>query len=301
MAEKNYILLISNNEKNINEILDLFKGKNINFNVVTNRKNFIKVIKKKLRIDFVMIDNDSNIYNTVKIIKKIKKINSKIGIFVLADDINESLKSQISKYNLISIFSLKKSKEEIKYNTLNYFISLKNARLNIEVSKFLILEKRVYKIPNSLKYISPISEQLTRNLGEIGLVDKDYISNIKFGIQEMLINAIEHGNLEISYEKKTRFLKKGIDINKIIRKYALKKEFIKRKVTIKYYLTKDKVIYIIKDEGNGFDWRQIPDVINSNSLLEHGRGIIMTKNYFDEFYYNEKGNQVTMIIHRNNH
>ncbi|HOJ64566.1 MAG TPA: ATP-binding protein [Spirochaetota bacterium] len=295
---KNYILLISENKENINEILNLFKNnKSINFYVCSNKDELFN--KNRIKIDFVIIDSDSISYNYFKLIKKIKKINNKIGILILAENIDDSLKAYISKYNSISISSLKKSKDEIKYNTLNYFISLRSARLNIEVSKFLTLEKKIYRLPNSLKYVGPISEQLTRNLVEIGIVDKDYIYNIKFGIQEMLINAIEHGNLEITYEQKSELLKQGFDINKIIEKYALKEEFKKRKVIIKYYLTKNKVIYVIKDQGKGFDWRKIPNCIDgANSLLEHGRGIIMTKNYFDEFYYNEKGNQVTMVIYR---
>lgn len=298
---KNHILLISDNQEIINEILTLFKNTNIIFHVINDKEYIIKIFKKNVRIDFIIIDNNSYKYDTIELIKKLKKINNKIAILILSEYITDSLKDQLSKYNFINIFSLKNSKYEIKYNTLNYLISLKTAKLNIEVSKFLIMEKRIYKIPNSLKYVGPISEQLTRNLVEVGLINKDDLYNIKFGIQEMIINAIEHGNLEISYEEKTEFLKQEMDINKIIDNYSKKDKFKNRKVVIKYYLTKDRVTYIIKDQGNGFDWRKIPDSINeTNALLEHGRGIMMTKNYFDEFYYNKKGNQVTMIIYKKN-
>jgi anti-sigma regulatory factor (Ser/Thr protein kinase) len=50
----------------------------------------------------------------------------------------------------------------------------------------------------------------------------------------------------------------------------------------------------IRDEGGGFDWRKLPAVAPENLLAFNGRGIFLTKIYFDEVSYNELGNEVTL-------
>ena len=50
----------------------------------------------------------------------------------------------------------------------------------------------------------------------------------------------------------------------------------------------------IRDEGKGFDWRALPAVVPENLLAFNGRGIFLTKIYFDDVEYNEAGNQVTL-------
>jgi len=58
------------------------------------------------------------------------------------------------------------------------------------------------------------------------------------------------------------------------------------------------VVYIVTDEGSGFDHYKAVEDDSSNAnaqFLAHGRGITMTKNIFDRVKYNERGNQVMLI------
>jgi anti-sigma regulatory factor (Ser/Thr protein kinase) len=50
----------------------------------------------------------------------------------------------------------------------------------------------------------------------------------------------------------------------------------------------------IIDEGNGFDWKSLPDPTEPSYLLaEHGRGVLLARLAVDELSYNEIGNEVT--------
>ncbi len=51
--------------------------------------------------------------------------------------------------------------------------------------------------------------------------------------------------------------------------------------------------WIITDEGDGFDYKSIPDPTHGAQLMElNGRGIFITNFLFDEMEYLGKGNQV---------
>jgi len=259
---------------------------------------FENALKDDTKIDFGIIEYNENLI--IPILRKLNKNNNKIHLLILENHIDNKIKDDISKYGTVYFFDINKSSEELKYFLLNYINNLENDRLNREVSGFLKYQKRIYTIPNSLKYLIPVTDHLTRDLVILGITDKDTILNIRFGIQEMIINAMEHGNLQISFDEKTKLLQEGINISTIIENKANQIENMKKRVGIKFILTDKKVTYIIKDQGKGFDAEKFMKKINNpaNITLEHGRGILLTKNHFDEFFYNKEGNQVTLVIYK---
>jgi anti-sigma regulatory factor (Ser/Thr protein kinase) len=59
-------------------------------------------------------------------------------------------------------------------------------------------------------------------------------------------------------------------------------------------LTSEYFEISIRDEGKGFAWRDLPAVAPESLLSFNGRGIFLTKIYFDEVTYNETGTMVTL-------
>lgn len=121
--------------------------------------------------------------------------------------------------------------------------------------------------------------------------------DLQLALNEMLLNAIEHGNCNINYEEKTEWLEKYGSIIGLIKKRREDPEVSSKRVTFEYAITPNSAKFFIADEGEGFNWREVKDVTKEENLLElHGRGILMTKNVADSLEYNEKGNEVTFEI-----
>jgi anti-sigma regulatory factor (Ser/Thr protein kinase) len=121
--------------------------------------------------------------------------------------------------------------------------------------------------------------------------------NLKLALTEMLMNAIEHGNCEITYEEKTEWLEKSLDISDLIAKKNENEDVKLRKISFEYTLTQEKGTFYICDEGNGFDWRNVKDVTLDENILElHGRGILITRALVDNLTFNQKGNGVTFEV-----
>jgi len=296
---KDEILLVFKDQKRLQKVKSLIKDQMLNAAVqsVNSFDQAVEIYVNKVKIDLVIIDSFSEDINALELLKKLKRINPKTGILIISEEITKELSLQVLNDGAYNLLSFEGSVDALLNNIRSYFHGIQNDRLNIEIIQFLKEGKITYEIPNSLKYIPVVSHHLTRDLAQVGLVSEEKVDNIKFGIQEILINAIEHGNLEISFEEKSKMLKKRLEISKIIDKYSKQKEFVNRKVRIDFTLTKEKAEYMITDEGKGFDQKILEKEPNNDDLfLEHGRGISMAKKYFDEFYFNAKGNQVTMII-----
>ena len=128
-------------------------------------------------------------------------------------------------------------------------------------------------------------------------IDDDGRYALQTTLMELLTNALEHGNCNISWEEKTEFLKNGGNMLELIDKKRNLPENLNKKIKISYFIGKDKSHFSIEDEGAGFDWKSrmvsgdIPDF-----ELEHGRGISLSRGLVSALHYNEKGNAVSFEI-----
>jgi len=117
-------------------------------------------------------------------------------------------------------------------------------------------------------------------------------ARFRIGIHELLINAIEHGNLDLGHETKTALLQRGEWEREIHRRLALP-EFSLREVEIRLSENDRLCCLTIEDEGKGFPWQKHFEHI-ANGQKPNGRGLLIASNCgFDRFVFNLPGNRVT--------
>lgn len=115
---------------------------------------------------------------------------------------------------------------------------------------------------------------------------------LRLGLQELLVNAVEHGNLGITYQEKKRLLREGHWQEEVNLRLHMSENRHKQ-VTLEVANYPQKKMYIITDEGGGFDWAAHSFADLSMTPTSHGRGIFLAKTMcFDHVEYLGKGNQV---------
>jgi DNA-binding response OmpR family regulator len=144
-----------------------------------------------------------------------------------------------------------------------------------------IRKTEVFSLQNVIDNIRSCSFELS-NFSEARRV-ANYVSRFSadpnkyiVGLTALLINAIEHGNLELGFETKQRLLldnKYEDEINKRMKSPA----FADRKVTLEMNRRDAEGIYsvFIKDEGKGFNWQDYIDFDPNRMTDPNGRGIAM--------------------------
>ena len=131
------------------------------------------------------------------------------------------------------------------------------------------------------------------NTNKISSVDR---FNLQIALSELLNNALEHGNLEISYEEKSKWMEENGEIVSLIEQKRLDPKFSNRKIGISYILNQDFCSFTISDDGNGFDWKKYTQKQAKESTQLHGRGIQLSGEMVGTLSYNDKGNKVTLKI-----
>ena len=113
-------------------------------------------------------------------------------------------------------------------------------------------------------------------------------------VSELLSNAVEHGNLGITYEEKTALIESGTLQNEIDRRVTLP-EYKNRKVKVSLKKEGVTLSVMIEDEGNGFDFQKFLRFDDSRIFDNHGRGIAIVNSYLN-MQYLDKGNKVLVKL-----
>ncbi|HJT89067.1 MAG TPA: ATP-binding protein [Bryobacteraceae bacterium] len=129
------------------------------------------------------------------------------------------------------------------------------------------LERSLDSTLESVDNAEEIAVSMARGAG----FDEDDLIKIGMAVRESMVNAVVHGN-RYSANKKVRFS---------VAKSA-------QRLTVR-----------ITDEGEGFDYEELPDPLAPDNLLRSsGRGIFLIRSFMDEFQIRRLevgGMEVTLI------
>ena len=160
----------------------------------------------------------------------------------------------------------------------------------------LVQETRTLEIGNDFEGINKVVAFMTQNLVNYGILKEDQLFRICIILKEAIENSIFHGNLGLNA---------GIrrENPKLFYKTALQKRDIEpykdRRVTIQYDISRNSAKYVVRDEGKGFAHAELLDQVDPHNLLRiEGHGLIMIMNFMDEVFWNDRGNEITMVRYR---
>lgn len=154
------------------------------------------------------------------------------------------------------------------YYYITKFLNIINLRENKALKVLKLCDLRIKsELCNVCNTVNKIVDFILECHGPL---KEDVLFEIKVILNELLQNAIRHGNNEDS----------------------------SKQVKIRAGIDNSFVYFIIEDEGKGFDincYGQTEDLINICEMKENGRGILIVKNLCDRVKYNSKGNKIVVL------
>lgn len=221
-------------------------------------------------------------------------VKEKIDTF-LATKESVTFRAQFKSHIKAEPKEMQVSLEFINIEGKNEIIGKASPVAEDELMKYFLYESQGYAIGNMLITTDDIAHRITRNLRKY--LSQREVIEIRSALREIIINAIEHGNLEITFEEKTESLLNDDYFNLVSRR---QQDGVRnaRRVIIDYSIDARTLKYRISDEGIGFDYLKVIEKhAEVSEYLQHGRGILMARIAFDEVTYSEKGNEVVLIKH----
>ncbi len=119
---------------------------------------------------------------------------------------------------------------------------------------------------------------------------------VVLGLTELMINAVEHGNLGIGYDEKTKLNANNEWEREVSRRLDLPLNKDKY-VSIEFSRDMNEIKFLIADQGTGFDWEQYMEISPKRIFDSHGRGIAIANLIsFDQLEYLDTGNKVSVTV-----
>ncbi|MBN2119735.1 MAG: ATP-binding protein [Candidatus Omnitrophica bacterium] len=123
------------------------------------------------------------------------------------------------------------------------------------------------KVPSRLEIIPEFISSLAEKIKPLGISSEQFF-NIRLSLEEALVNAIKYGNK----------MDPQLFVDVVVESQG------------------DKLIIIVKDKGQGFDFDNVLDPTKVENLEKtSGRGIFLIKNLMDEVEFSDGGSQIKMV------
>lgn len=128
------------------------------------------------------------------------------------------------------------------------------------------LKLRIPSLPDNIRIV----ESFIDNARDRFTFDDDIYGNIMIAVTESVNNAIIHGN----------------------------KQDKEKNVDLALEVINDNIRFTIKDEGDGFDYDNLPDPTSPENLLKMGgRGIFLIQNLADEVVFKDHGRTIMLTFY----
>ena len=149
-----------------------------------------------------------------------------------------------------------------------------------------------YESNGSQALVGYLQEGLTR----LNFCDQAVLYQVSIALTEAFNNAIEHGNLELN--SSLRESADG-DYHRLGRERAQQPPYRDRRVHVSFRLTPAEAVYVVRDEGPGFDPSSLPDPTDPENIVKpSGRGVMLISTFMDDVRFNDQGNELTMVKRR---
>jgi len=261
-----FVLLVDDNEDVLNTLSAILKELRLTPVAVSDGVEALKIINSQ-KIDLIITDLMMPNMDGFEFIQNARQVNANIPIAVISGfaggkNVVDAL--SLGAYNFITKpFTVREIENVIKRGLRLREFSLGTHRLTqgIKNTTEMELPSFTHLLPSAVLYI-------VRECQWRGIENENVLSNISVCIDELINNALVHGN----------------DMDEL------------KKIKIKLVFDQKEFSLSIEDEGEGFDYKEILSAFAGRDLgLPTKRGLFIVNYLMDEVSFNEKGNIVTMV------
>ena len=300
--EKLQSILVVDDEELIVDLLgDFFKELGYQVTIAFSAEEAIEKLNNGQAFNLVLSDINLPGKSGIDLLKIIREIKNDLPVVLLTglktiDNAISAIKSGASDY-ITKPFELSAVKKVVERILKVQDRSLKKEQVfeNIEHLKISLRFNTLELEPGIL------AKELTNFLYKMHFAEIDEIKQYELVFTETLINAIEHGNLELSSLSKSNEALKIEEFENLKKERMRDLNYSRREIHISFECSPELFNFSVKDEGPGFKWQKYlssTHKIQTVNVKSYGRGFNIIHHIIDEVHFNDKGNLITLIKNR---
>jgi CheY-like chemotaxis protein len=296
MPNRQKILVVDDEEFNLDILNEYLTDAGFNTILAKNGLEALAGLENNMPIAAIVLDRMMPVMDGMEFLKKVKANDKYKNIPVIMQTAASSTTQVMEGIAAGVFYYLTKPYEKVTMLTIvssaleQNIVQQKNTEdLKLYKTTAKLIEKATYNF-KTLEEAKDVAQTVAAMLPDP--------ERALFGLNELTVNAVEHGNLGITFEEKKNLIINNAWLAEIKRRLEMPE--YSRKHAILHFEMKPKFYEVtIKDMGTGFDFSKFL-VFDATRLTDpNGRGVAMSKMYsFDELEYKGCGNEVICRIKR---
>jgi len=243
--------------------------------------------------DIVLTDMQMPNMDGLELVKRVKAQYPLIPVVLMTAQGSEETAVEALHRGAVSYVPKRKLAQDLLEIVERVTVASQQDRSDTRLLRKIDSIDTVYIIENDLALISSLANQIQQTMIRMRVCGESERIQVGIAIEEALVNAYYHGNLEVGTELRESDHKA---FYALARERTQESPYKDRRIHVRVQITREKAVITIRDEGLGFDPESLPDPTDAANLEKPGgRGVMLMQAFADEVIYNEKGNEVTLV------
>ena len=247
--------------------------------------------------DLVLTDLQMPEVNGLELVEAIRRDYPSLPVILMTAHGSEEIAGEALQKGASSYVPKKNLARDLVLTVENVLGVARAGRNLQQVLESLAESECCFALANDPARLQPLIGYFQDVMFHMKIVNKNGLIRVGTALHEALVNAIEHGNLEVPSELR------DIDDRKayqdLLERRRSEMPYRARRLHVFAKFSQREVVYRIRDEGPGFDTSLLPDPTDpANFEKVSGRGLCLIRTFMDEVFFNAAGNEITLIKRR---
>lgn len=251
------------------------------------------------QFDLVITDINMEGMDGFDVIRKVKAIAPHLPVVLMTGQASVDYAIRAMRLGASNLFMKPLAMKDLVQSVFHLVDLHRDFRMAEDGLRGLVNERRHFLFRSDELDVASLVRHLTDRLIPMGFASPANIDVIAMAIHEALANALEHGNLELDSSLKGDLFVAEDPYTKLRETRMADPRYAERLIEVRLALDTERFELEISDEGPGFDTSRLTLPPPGSDLAPHfGRGLPLIQLVMDEVHFNEKGNQVRMVLRR---
>lgn len=290
-----HILVVEDSPTQAREIQLMLEDAGFAVNTAANGREALRAIAQDVP-DLVLTDLQMPEMDGLELVENVRLKHPSVPVILMTAYGSEKIAIQALQRGAASYVPKKNLDRDLAETVVTVLEVSKADRNHQRLVECLEQTESHFLLENDASLIPPLIGHLEGNLMRMKLCDGTGLIRISVALREAVLNAIQHGNLEVSSEMRDPDEKRFYDLVEERRRQEPYKD---RRVHVVAKESRNQAVYVIRDEGPGFDPSKLPDPTDPANLEKvAGRGLLLIRTFMDQVSHNEIGNEITLVKYR---
>jgi CheY-like chemotaxis protein len=260
-----------------------------------NGRAAVEALEKE-QPDLVLTDLQMPEMNGLELVEHIRRRHPLVPVILMTAHGSEDIAIDALRRGAASYVPKRNLAQELPDTVENLLAVTQADREQKRVLDFLSEAQWHFVLENDAQLITPLVGHFEKGLARLKLCDETALIRVAVALREALVNAMEHGNLEAPSNLREGDGKAYYDL---VASRRRREPYSGRRVYVSATESHSEAVYVIRDEGPGFDPSILPDPTDPANLDKvSGRGLLLIRTFMDHVHHDDGGREITMIKQR---